>query len=924
MGYRLGVDLGTTFTAAAIRRDGVSRMATLGLRQSEMPSVVAVTGADVRVGDDAEYYGRTEPASVVRFFKRRFADSTPLVVNGQPWSAEALSARVLQRVLRDVTEAEGSAPDHVVLTHPAGWREFRLDAMHSMAEIAEVSSYHLVSEPVAAARHYAESNRLPNDARLAVFDFGGGTFDTSVVSVTDGEFAVIGTPQGIDRLGGIDIDEAVFSYVCESAGIDPYELPDTAPITRDLQRVRRECRDAKEILSSAQVARIAVRVGGVDADVDLTREQFETMLIPMLSDAGAAVDRAIRGVGLGLEEIDALLLVGGSSRIPAVRDALSERFGRPILVDTHPKHAVALGAVLSDPPTTVVPPHTVPIHAVPIDAAASTATEQSASPVAPPTPPERPGGRPPVPGVATVTEAAAPSPGHAAIDTSVPNQTVPNQNVLDTPGGGALAPGDGGAGAPRVAATSGSSGGSKAPLAIALVLSALVIAGGLGYLLTRDSGEPEEAVATTQPEDDTLVDDATTTTTSTPTTTTTSASESGSTTEAGSTSTIQESDGQVIVPAGELIQIRLLGDVSGNFVDIGQSSAALSQQALEDFGPVRGFDVEFGTVLDTACSEEQGRTVAATVAESPDVIGVIGPQCSSSILGASPAVTGLGAVLIAPTGAWPTLTSDHEGFKGADHNDGFYRLVHSDLVHPIALADYATRELQVSRAGIVHLGVDFELELAAAFVHQFEASGGEVAIIQNLGAESTVETLGENFIDADVDFIYVLVPSSEAAGVLAALDEQGDWTLGGSQYLFDEQVLSDPASVDMVLTAPKAVDLVAINEVTNRSGTDVLAEFEASGGQTGPSGSWARSYDATLLLLLAIEAGSTVEEGNLVIDRDGVRRYLDDLSGFSGLSGPITCDDFGDCARSPILIVRNVDPTDFNSVVTLEEFDDFG
>ncbi len=905
MGYRLGVDLGTTFTAAAIRQNGVSRMATLGLRQPEMPSVVAVTGADVRVGDDAEYYGRTEPASVARFFKRRFADSTPLVVNGQPWSAEALSARVLRRVLDEVTQSEGSAPDHVVLTHPAGWREFRLDAMHSMAGLAELSSYHLVPEPVAAARHYAETNRLSDNAHLAVFDFGGGTFDTSVVSVVGGEFTVVGTPQGIDRLGGIDIDEAVFSYACESAGIDPYELPDTAQITRELQRVRTESRDAKEILSSAHVARIAVS--------ELSREQFESMLTPMLADAGAAVDRAIREVGLDFDEIDALLLVGGSSRIPAVGEALSKRFGRPILIDTHPKHAVALGAALSDPaPTLRVPQHPAGQTGHDRDVAP---VAPPVSPVAPPVPPERPGATPQVPAAAAVTGAVTPSPVDTVIDTPAAG--------VNAPGGGAPVP-PGGAVAPSgTGASAESSVGLRAPLIAALALVALAIVGGVGYLLTRDSAEPVETVSTTLPESTTLVGEATT---STPpsSASTTSTIEPTSTTQESSDESTPGPEGQVVVAAGEPVQIRLLGDVSANFGEIGQSSVALSQQALDDFGPVRGFDVEFGTVLDTACSEEEGAAAAATVAELPDVIGAIGPQCSSSILGASPAVTGLGAVLIAPTGAWPTLTSDHEGFKGADHNDGFYRLVHSDLVHPIALADYATGELGASRAGIVNFGVDFELELTAAFVHQFEADGGEVAIIQNLGTESTVDTLAENFLAADVDFIYVLVPSSEAAGVLAALDGQGDWTLGGSQYLFDEQVLSDPASVDMVLTAPKAVDLVAINEVTNRSGTDVLAEFEAAGGQTGPSGSWARSYDATLLLLLAIEAGSTVEDGNLVIDRDGVRRYLDDLSGFSGLSGPISCDDFGDCARSPILIVRNVDPADFNSVVTLEEFDDFG
>ena len=908
MAYRLGVDLGTTFTAAAVRRDGVSRMATLGVRQPEMPSVVAVSKDGVRVGDDAEYHGRTEPASIARFFKRRFADSTPLVVNGQPWSAEALSARLLRRVLDEVAAAEGSAPEHVVLTHPAGWREFRLDAMHTMAQMAEVASYHLVPEPVAAARHYAASNQLPNDARLAVFDFGGGTFDTSIVAVSNGEFEVIGTPQGIERLGGIDIDEAVFTHVCGAAGVDPYSLPETPDITRDLQRLRAECRDAKEILSTSRVARVAVQVGGFSTDVELDRGEFESMLTPMLDDAGAAVDRAIRMVGLSHDEIDALLLVGGTSRIPAVGAALSERFGRPILVDTHPKHSVALGATLSEPPASAgLPPHPAGLTVQPT----------------PPTnlsPPTKPAAQQIPAAPATLAES-----GFGAVPPAASNSTL-----IDA-GGAGLGDGqppDGGAYA--AAKGAGATSRNRGPLLLVLAAVVLAVAGSIGFALTRGGASDDTASDDTASDgsasDEAGVEEAASTTeaptepptTETPTTETPT-TETPTTTAAASA----ESD-LVIVAKGDSIQIRLLGDVSGPFADIGQAGVDLSEQAIVDFGSVNGFDVAVGSVLDTACNQDAGAAAAEVVADTPDVIGVIGPQCSGSILGASPVTTASGPVLIAPAGGWPTLTSDLHGTAGADYHDGFYRLLHNDLVHPVALASYATEELGLTRAGVIHAGLPFELELSEAFVSRFEANGGEVVVIEDLSTDSTVGGLAQVMVDADVDFIYVLVPSNQGGAVLAALDGQGDWTTGGSHFFLDEQFLSAPASADLILTAPETVDLSNVNQDTGRSGSDVLAEYASVSASANASGVGARSYDATILLLSAIEASSTVDNGNLVIDRVGVAAFLDGISGYSGLSGPIECDDFGDCTRNPILVLRNVNPADFSSIETLDRVDDFG
>lgn len=307
MTYRLGVDLGTTFTAAAVLRGGLASMVSLGVRQPEMPSVVAIGDNELFVGDAAEHHGRTSPESVARFFKRRFGDSQPLVVRGQPWSAEALSARMLSQVLQQVEQVEGAAPSEVVLTHPAGWREFKVDAMHSVAQLAGLDSYFLVPEPVAAARHYAELNRMSPDAKLAVFDLGGGTFDTSVVATSGDSFTVVGTPRGVNRLGGIDLDEAVFAHVCDAVEFDPYDVEDTTEVRRAIWRLRRECRDAKEMLSTTMSATISVVLPGINTEVDLSRSDFEAMLAPVLDDAGQTVDSTIRSAGLTPDDIEAVL-----------------------------------------------------------------------------------------------------------------------------------------------------------------------------------------------------------------------------------------------------------------------------------------------------------------------------------------------------------------------------------------------------------------------------------------------------------------------------------------------------------------------------------------------------------------------------------------------------------------------------------------
>lgn len=343
LGYRLGIDLGTTFTAAAVARGGSARILSLGVRQPEIPSVVAINGDAVLVGDAAEHFARSSPSRVVRHFKRRFGDPTPIVVAGTPWSPASLSARILRYVLAKAEESEGEAPSEVVLCHPASWSDHKLEALREAAQLADVLDPLLVAEPVAAARYYDGIERFPPGSTLVVFDLGGGTFDTTVVTTNDG-FEIKGRPRGLNRLGGIDLDEAIFVTVCERAGIEPYQ---SGINPRSVQRLRTECRDAKELLSTVEAATVSVEIDGEEQTLDLTRTDLERILAEPLADAVRTVELAIGDADLVVADVDAVLLVGGSSRIPSVRKEVATRLGLPTVSDIYPKHSVALGSALT-------------------------------------------------------------------------------------------------------------------------------------------------------------------------------------------------------------------------------------------------------------------------------------------------------------------------------------------------------------------------------------------------------------------------------------------------------------------------------------------------------------------------------------------------------------------------------------------------
>ena len=234
MGYRLGVDLGTTYTAAAVHVDGRTEMLGLGIRAMQVPSVVFVRDdGEIVVGEAAEQQGAADPSRVVREFKRRVGDSVPLVVGGSPFSAQALTARLLAWVVGVATERQGRAPDHVCVTYPANWGPFKRDLLDQAIEMAGLrgAGTSTCTEPEAAAIAYASRDRVAEGDRVAVYDLGGGTFDAAVLVREGAGFRLLGPPEGVEHLGGIDFDEAVFRHVLTTLGDDVAALDDTDPAT---------------------------------------------------------------------------------------------------------------------------------------------------------------------------------------------------------------------------------------------------------------------------------------------------------------------------------------------------------------------------------------------------------------------------------------------------------------------------------------------------------------------------------------------------------------------------------------------------------------------------------------------------------------------------------------------------------------------
>lgn len=466
MSYDLGVDLGTTYTAAAVRRGDDVRMLDLGTRGVSVPSVVFLKDDETTlVGEAAQRRGVSEGQRVAREFKRRLGDTTPIILGSTPYSAEALMARLLRWVVDQATQLEGGPPEHVTVTHPANWGDYKKDLLHQAIRIADIDAATVITEPEAAVLHYASQARVEPGRVIAVYDLGGGTFDAAVLRKTEDRFQYLGTPEGIERLGGIDFDEAVFNHVQRALAAAGAELdPDDPQTVAGLRRLRDDCVEAKEALSADSDVSIPVVLPSIQTDIRLTRAEFEAMIRPSLADSIGAMERAVRSAGISLDDLDAVLLVGGSSRIPLVGELVGGELGVPVVVDTHPKHAIALGAAMYQPAVeqngdVAPPPPPIPPAADVSEAAASDAAPTGAA-VA---------GAAAGAAVAGAAAGATPESDVASADTAPPTEVQPPVPPPPVPPQSEPAPGSDG-------------GGNRKGLLIAGAVAAVIALGAIGFL----------------------------------------------------------------------------------------------------------------------------------------------------------------------------------------------------------------------------------------------------------------------------------------------------------------------------------------------------------------------------------------------------------------------------------------------------------
>ena len=368
--------------------------------------------------------------------------------------------------------------------------------------------------------------------------------------------------------------------------------------------------------------------------------------------------------------------------------------------------------------------------------------------------------------------------------------------------------------------------------------------------------------------------------------------------------------GVVTVEAGDAIQIRSLEAITGDVAFFGLPIDRATQIAVDDYGPIHGFDVDLGTSLDDLCSNDGGQAAAQQIVADEDVVGVIGTSCSGAAVAAAPLITDAGMVIISGGNTSPALTSDLAGTAGPNYSVGYYRTAHNDLYQGAAMAKFVFGELGISTAAAIHDGDPYTQGLAQAFADAFEAEGGTVTGFSAVNKDDTdmVPVLTEIAAGSPGALFF---PIFQPAGDFVADQAPGVSGLEGTVMLAADGLLNTnylalPQARGMYFSGPDQRFGENVNQSTGKSAVDFLATYEAAYGEAPAAPFWAHGYDATTLLLDAIAAASWVEDGNLMIDRQGIRDHLDSVQGYQGLIGVISCDDFGDCGAARITVVQNI------------------
>ena len=376
--------------------------------------------------------------------------------------------------------------------------------------------------------------------------------------------------------------------------------------------------------------------------------------------------------------------------------------------------------------------------------------------------------------------------------------------------------------------------------------------------------------------------------------------------------------GTVVVEPGAQVQIRSLNAISGDVAFLGIPNQRGIEAAVADFGDIKGFEVTSGEGLDDLCSAEGGQAAAQQIVADEQVVGVIGTSCSGAAASAAPLISDAGLVMISGSNTSPSLTSNLNGEANENYRPGYYRTAHNDLYQGAAMAAFVYNDLGLATAAAIHDGDPYTQGLAQAFADAFEALGGTVTGFTGVSKEDTdmVPVLTEVAADSPEALFF---PIFQPAGDFIADQAPGVAGLESTQLLAADGLLTDgfmelPQSEGLYFSGPDVRFGTNTNQSTGKTAEQVLADYEAAHGEPPSAAFWGHSYDAAAMLLDAIEAASYVDgDGNLVIDRAGVREALNGVSGYSGLIGTITCDDFGDCGSQKITVIEHTDSGDIEA-----------
>ncbi|OFK81077.1 molecular chaperone DnaK [Fenollaria massiliensis] len=347
MGKIIGIDLGTTNSCVSVMEGGEAIIIPNVEGNRTTPSVVAFTKDGERlVGETAKRQAITNPDRTISSIKREMGSNYKIDIDGKDYTPQDISAMILQKLKSDAESYLGEKITEAVITVPAYFTDAQRQATKDAGKIAGLEVKRIINEPTAAALAYG-MDKEHGQHKIMVYDLGGGTFDVSILEVGDGVFEVLAT-RGNNKLGGDDFDQRIINYIAEN-----FKKENGVDLTQDkmsLQRLKEAAEKAKKELSTTMTTNInlpfisATAAGPLHLNMDLSRAKFNELTHDLVEKTTEPVRMAIKDAGIEAKDIDKVLLVGGSTRIPAVQEAVKQIIGKDPQKDINPDECVAIGA----------------------------------------------------------------------------------------------------------------------------------------------------------------------------------------------------------------------------------------------------------------------------------------------------------------------------------------------------------------------------------------------------------------------------------------------------------------------------------------------------------------------------------------------------------------------------------------------------